>query len=182
MLYKCLSFIAAIIPSTAKRHAGETYFKGTFMNNEDEWDIKDVNINFFPEGAARTARMQEWADTNATPDMHIDKINVQLPPFWLKDDAGNLRKTVYDSLDVYVRMSKNPAYVPGQTVEWIPSEDPKKKAAKTVESFGTWIVAANATSVGAKALDTLALLPPPAGFGFDPASGKPLDAEGNVIG
>jgi len=180
MLYKCLSFIAAIIPSTAKRHAGETYFKGIFMNIEDEWDLKDVNINFFPESDARKARMQEWADTNTVPNMQIAKITVELPDFKLKDDAGNLRDTIHDSLDVYVRMSKNPDYVPGKTTEFVPAENPKTKAAKTVESFGAWVAKTTATEVGTKAIEPV-LLPPPTGFGFDQASGKPLDANGNVI-
>jgi len=169
MNYKCISFTADVVPATAKQHANETYFKGVFINVEDEYDMKSIKVNFFPTEASHSARFQELVDAGKVPgNTQFGKFNVKLPAFQMKDDkTGIFRDKIYHDMDVNVRLTKNSDYVPGKTPEFIPEIDPKRRAEQTISRLGKFIEVATIVNTDATNEEEDTLSAPK----FDPATG-----------
>jgi hypothetical protein len=173
MIYKCISFTSDVVPATAKQNAGDTFFRGVFINLEDEYDMKSIKVNFFPTEPAHTEKFQELVDAGKVPgNTQFGCFHVLLPNFKMRDSNTKvLRDKIYDCMDVHVRLQKNSAYVPGQTPEFIPETDPKRRAEQTVSRLGEWVVGATAVHTDATAEVEAQI---PAAPKFDPLTGKPI--------
>lgn len=170
MRYKCISFTADVVPQTAKQNAGDTFFRGVFINAEDEYDMHSIKVNFFPTEKAHAARFQELVDTNKVPgETQFGCYHVLLPPFRMRDSKTNVfREKVYDCMDVHVRLQKGPTWDSDKIM--MPETDPKRRAEQTVGRLGEWVVGATAVHTDATEEDNT---PPPAPR-FDPLTGKPI--------
>ena len=164
MIYKCTSFEQMRVPADASFNPNGTYFKATFENAEDPWDLKPIVDTIFPANSTQEARFLAWADGDvaAIPNIRYKTTIVELEPFYLRDNkTGLMNRTIpHTSMKVSVRLKRNDDYVPGQSAEFIQQEDPKAKALQIVRDLGEFC----ATTTAAPQNEGT-ILPPPAPVG-----------------